>query len=273
MRAFVFDVDNTLTPPRRPLEPEMAAALIELPVAFHVAAGSDVALVREQLVDPLWAAGFRGTFDAFVCNGSDRYRFEIDDDIRPQVLRTFSLRKHLGKVGFQTLMDTLTRRLADPAFAIDAQAVAVIGGRIIDRGSMINLAPIGRPIKMTPAAYTNRDAFVAFDQRTGFRRRLLEQLHQDLAPLIRDRGLWITLGGQTSFDIVIAGNDKTFPLRTLADEGYDDLTYFGDALHEHGNDAAVLEFVREQEHQKMVRVRAVQVTDWRDTLQHLQRYL
>jgi len=43
--AVVFDVDNTLTPPRRPLEPEMAAALQHLSVPFFVCAGSDLRLI------------------------------------------------------------------------------------------------------------------------------------------------------------------------------------------------------------------------------------
>ncbi|MBI3784446.1 MAG: HAD-IIB family hydrolase [Deltaproteobacteria bacterium] len=269
LRAFVFDVDNTLTPPRRRLEPEMAEVLKNLPVTFHVAAGSDLALVQEQLVEPLQAAGYRGSFDAFVCNGSDRYRFELDGQTRLTSLRSFNLRNHLGASAFQTLMNTLENILNDPTFAIDAPGVRVFGEQIIDRGSMVNFAPIGRPKQMNPEAFANRDAFVVFDERTGYRHRILEHLRTALHGVIRDGGLRITFGGQTSFDIVIEGNDKTFPLRTLTEEGFTDLTYFGDALFEGGNDAAVLQFIAEHQEDQRLRVRAIQVAGWRDTLDQL----
>ena len=77
MRGIVFDIDNTLTPPRRPLEPEMADVLRALRVPFHLAAGSNLAMVEEQFLEPAYAYGIRRTLDAFVCNGSDRYRCDL----------------------------------------------------------------------------------------------------------------------------------------------------------------------------------------------------
>jgi phosphomannomutase len=269
VQAFIFDVDNTLTPPRRPLEPEMVAALKALKVPFHVAAGSHLPLVEEQLVEPLHQAGFHGRFDAFVCNGSDRYRFDLGAQVRCEALRTFSLRDHLGAAAFQSLMGHLAAALQHPTLAIDDPAVQVIGEQIVDRGSMINFAPIGRPLRMDANAYDNRDRFVAFDERSGYRQRARAHLQATLKPLCEAHGLRITLGGQTSFDLVIAGNDKTFPLRTLYAEGYVDLTYFGDALFEGGNDAAVLDFIGEHSADSRIKVRAIQVVDWRDTLEKM----
>jgi len=140
---------------------------------------------------------------------------------------------------------------------------------VLDRGSMINLAPIGRPAVMTPAAYQRREAFVQFDTQTQYRRRLLAHLRRELAGLHAAKSLQITLGGQTSFDVVVEGNDKRYPLRTLANEGYTDLVYFGDALYEGGNDAAVLEFIRALPAGGQVTVTAIQVTEWRDTMERL----
>ncbi len=267
MRALIFDVDNTLTPPRRPLPPEMAAALGALPLAFYIAAGSDLSIVEAQFVRPLHGAGFRGTFDAFVCNGSDRYRFELDDGIGCDTLRVFSLRDHLGAGEFAALVATLQDVIDEPRFRLPTP-LAVVGERIIDRGSMINLAPIGRPTRMTPEAYRARDAFVAFDERTGYRRRMLDAIRAALAPSIASGGLRVTFGGQTSFDIVVAENDKTYPLRQLLSEGYTQLTYFGDALFAGGNDAAVLEFVNAWPRPPAPIV-AVQVRSWQDTLARL----
>jgi hypothetical protein len=55
--------------------------------------------------------------------------------------------------------------------------------------------------------------------------------------------LQLTLGGQTSFDIVVRGRDKSFAVRSLLNEGMTRVTYVGDALFPGGNDAAVQDFV------------------------------
>jgi len=268
MKVLVFDVDNTLTPPRRTLRPEMAAALAALPYRFHVAAGSNLALVTEQLLTPLQAFGFRGTFDAFVCNGADRHRCRVGTAVSVEPLRHFDLAQHLGPADLGVLLRTLEVFLAAPDFTLPDR-IPIVGAQIIDRGSMINVAPIGRPERMDEAAFRSRQLFVAFDQATGFRRRMLEQLRAALAPIIERRHLRITLGGETSFDIVAAGNDKSYPLRTLLREGASSLTYFGDALFEGGNDAIVLEFIAS--HGSAAPVSAVSVAGWEDTLAHLLR--
>jgi hypothetical protein len=247
----------------------MADVLRALRLPFHLAAGSDLALVEEQFVRPAYGFGVHGTFDAFVCNGSDRYRCELGARYAVRPLRNFDLRAHLGAADYRRLLEVLRRTLAHPDFQLPDPTL-VLGERIVERGSMINLAPIGRPAVMTPAAYRSREAFVQFDTRTDYRRRLLAHLAEALADLCRRRCLRISLGGQTSFDIVVEGNDKRYPLRALLDEGYTDLLYMGDALYEGGNDAAVLEFIRGLPSGSPVTVRAVQVEGWRDTIERLQ---
>ncbi len=268
MRGIVFDIDNTLTPPRRPLQREMADALRALSVRFHVAAGSDLRLVEEQFLRPLYAFGVRATLDAFVCNGSDRYRCDLGATYSIRPLRTFSLCQHLGDADYRLLREVLQRALERDEFRLPDPAL-ILGEQVVDRGSMINLAPIGRPATMTAAAYANRDAFVRFDEQTRYRRRMLAHLTRELAGLREGKGLRITLGGQTSFDIVVEGNDKRYPLRTLLDEGYTDLVYVGDALFPDGNDAAVLDFIRGLPPRGQITVRAIQVDGWRDTMERL----
>lgn len=247
----------------------MAEALAALRVPFHVAAGSNLPLVTEQLLTPLHAFGFRGAFDAFVCNGADRYRCTFDDQVRIEALRTFDMRRYLGDADFEALLQVFHRALAMPEFQLPASSVAIIGERIEDRGSMINLSPIGRPLAMSPEAYRHRDAFVQFDEASGYRRRMLDYLYGELAGLRTEKGVRITLGGQTSFDVVIDGNDKRYPLRTLLQEGYTSLTYIGDALFEGGNDAAVLDLIRSWPTATPCPVTAVQVYTWQETLEYL----
>jgi len=93
---------------------------------------------------------------------------------------------------------------------------------------------------------------------------------RDLCAPWQEKGLRVALGGQTSFDIVVQDYDKRHPLRVLLDEGFVALTYFGDALHEGGNDAAVLEFIAQWPAGEPCPVTAVHVQGWEDTLARLQ---
>ncbi len=270
--VLVFDVDNTLTPPRKPLLPEMATALHRLAVPFHLAAGSDLPLVREQLLEPLLASGFRGELDAFVCNGADRYRCRLGRSLAIEPLFCFRLRDHLGPESLAELTSLLARLLDEPEFSLAGSGVTVRGPRIIDRGSMINLAPMGRPERLDAQDHANRAAFVAFDRRTAYRERLLARLREETRPWQERFGLRVTLGGQTSFDLVIQGHDKSFPLRALLAEGASEVWYFGDALHPLGNDSAVLDWIEQWNGDRPCPVRAVPVAGWEDTLRAIEPF-
>lgn len=244
-RALVFDIDNTLTPPRKPLEKTMAEVLTALPVTFTLAAGSDLDIVRGQFFEPLAGFGFRGSFDAFLCNGATHYRFESDGSAKVSLVDEFRFREHLGESAYDRLMRMLQGVLDEPAFRLPA-TVPVVGERIIDRSSMVNFAPAGRPrgANLSEAARESREAFVAFDTATRFRAKLLDHLKQRFSEFT-GLDLVVTLGGQTSFDIVVKGHDKSAAVRHLIRSGVGDITYFGDALFEGGNDGAVLDLIRE----------------------------
>jgi phosphomannomutase len=268
-RALVFDIDNTLTPPRRPLTAEMAAALRSLTHPFHVAAGSDFPLVKEQFLDPLFSFGFRGQLDAFLCNGSTRYRCRFGSTLGIELLRDFSFSEHLGAAAFGHVIDLVNDILDREEFALPS-GVSVIGNRIIDRRSMINVVPIGRSTGLPSAVeYRNRALFVEHDLRSGFRQRMLICLRRELSDLARSKALIITLGGQTSFDLVIEGNDKSYAVSTLLAEGYGELLYVGDALTPDGNDGAILSFIASWNGHGPCPVRAIPVANWQETMQRL----
>lgn len=241
--AIVFDIDNTLTPPREALDRDMAQRLADLGPPFALAAGSDLALLMSQFFEPLHAYGYRGEFDAFVCNGASRYRCRCGDQLSVTPVDEFSLVNHLGASRFAVLLGLLEALLESPAFALPA-GLPVVGPRIIDREAMINIAPSGRQRGALSAdARASRDAFVAFDVRSGYRERLLPVLRAELDRALPGNDLLLTLGGQTSFDLVVRGRDKSFAVRTLLSEGASRVTYVGDALFPGGNDAAVSDFV------------------------------
>jgi hypothetical protein len=242
-RAVVFDVDNTLTKAREALDADMARRLGALARPFALAAGSDRELLMSQFFQPRHAHGFRGRFDAFLCNGALRYRCCCEDELEVTLVEEFSLRSHLGDWAFGALQQLLGELLEDRRFLLPAE-VSVVGERIVDRRGMINLAPSGRERgALSAAGRKSRDEFVSFDARTGYRTRLLPVIRQALDQVLPGNDLQLSLGGQTSFDLVVRGRDKSFAVRSLLDEGMQHVTYVGDALFPGGNDAAVVDFV------------------------------
>ncbi|MEY4547160.1 MAG: hypothetical protein RL685_3355 [Pseudomonadota bacterium] len=243
-RALVFDIDNTLTKAREALELAMAQRLAALARPFALAAGSDRELLMSQFFQPLHALGFRGQFDAFLCNGALRYRCLCGDELELTLVDEFSMRNHLGDAGFRTLLALLERLLGDARFALPS-SVSIVGDRIVDRRGALNLAPSGRERgALSPAGRQSRDQFVAFDGHSGYRTRLLPVLRQELDAALPGNDLQLSLGGQTSFDLVVRGRDKSFAVRTLLEEGMQHVTYVGDALFPGGNDAAVSDYVQ-----------------------------
>src|SRR6187401_357215 len=137
--ALVFDIDNTLTPPREALDREMAARLGALEPPFALAAGSDLALLMSQFFEPLHAYGYRGEFDAFICNGASRYRCRSGADLSVTPVDEFSMAAHLGPARYATLCSLLDGLWQNPHFALP-DSVPIVGPRIIDRQAMFNIA-------------------------------------------------------------------------------------------------------------------------------------
>jgi phosphomannomutase len=263
--ALLLDIDGTLTPARQDLEREMAEALCRLAVPFHVAAGSDLPLVRHQFLEPLLAFGFRGAFEGFVSNGAARYRCDFSEGLRVAPISAFEIREHLGD-DYGLLVTTLEEILDDPAFALPADQI-IAGERIIDRGGMVNFAPAGRPKgRLDDRDRRSREQFVAFDRATGLRLRIKTALEERLSRLVAEKGLHIMLGGQTSFDIVVRGKDKTNAVTTLLDEGVEHIVFLGDALHPGGNDSVIREWVEAWSGPGACPLTAIEVTDPADTL-------
>lgn len=264
--AILMDIDGTLTPPRRALLPEMAEALKALTVPFHVAAGSDMVLVEPQLLKPLWDFGCRKDFDAFVSNGATQYRCPYSEGYFLRKVSEFDFAHHLGEAASALLMDTLEEVLSSDTFSLPSN-VKVIGDRITHRGSMVNFSPIGRPKgDLNDEARRNRAEFARFDQGTGYRRRILAFLNQRLEQVIAAKKLRILLGGETSFDIVIDGKDKTNAVRYLLRQGCRQVVFLGDALFEGGNDSVITDFIRRWEGPGPCPLTAIQVEGWEHTM-------
>lgn len=80
------------------------------------------------------------------------------------------------------------------------------------------------------------------------------------------------LGGQTSFDIVVRGQDKTNAVRCLLAEGVRRIYFLGDALHPGGNDSVIREYVEAWSEPGPCPVVAIEVNDWRDTIHTFEKH-
>jgi HAD superfamily hydrolase (TIGR01484 family) len=266
--ALLLDIDNTLTPPRQQLTQEMAEILKRLSVPFHVAAGSHIELLEDQFFKPLYRFGFRDRFDAFVSNGAVHYHCDYSDGMSIRLLSQFNIRDYLGESDYALLMDVLTKTLQRPEFQI-GPPLKVLGERIADRGSMINLCPIGRVVEETSESLDNRIEFIGFDLAQNYRQRVIDHLKRELSSLINDKRLTITLGGQTSFDVGVAKQDKASAVRTLLHNGIKRVVFIGDALFEGGNDAPIREFVENWHSTEPCPLETIQVNSWKDTVEKL----
>jgi len=269
--AALFDIDNTLTPPRQPITESMVKILDRLCVPFHVAAGSHLPLLMQQFFEPLYQFGYRKRFDAFLSNGAIHYRCDFAANMLIEVISSFNIRKHLGESNYKFLIETLKRTQTLPEFHL-SPPIKVLGETIVFRDSMVNFAPIGRVQQEDTEVQLNRKNFVKFDQSKGYRQRIMEHLNNELSHLIEHNDLKITLGGQTSFDIGILGKDKTNAVTTLFNLGFERIVFFGDALFEGGNDAAIREFAEARPSTSTQFIETVQVDSYKETIEKLYEF-
>lgn len=273
--ALVFDIDNTLTPPREPINQEMTDILSRLNIPFFVAAGTHYPLLEDQFFKPLYDCGFRGQFEAYVSNGAVRFRCNYSDSISVELISEFKMKECLGENDFNFLAKSLEEVLELEEFKLPSE-IKIFDARAADRGSMFNLCPIGRMLdknndNANKEYFASREKFAQFDRMSGYRKKVIEHLNHKLSALVKNKGLKIMLGGQTSFDIGIKGEDKTKPIRTLLDDGFERVIFIGDALFEGGNDAVINEFIESWPPESKCPVESIQINSWRETLAILQK--
>ena len=233
MSAIVlFDMDGTLTEPRKPAEREMSYALYGLAKIANIGivTGSGIEYVLEQCSifwdKPECFIGEKITI--MPCNGTMVYKWY---DNKWNLTFSKSIRDYLGQKDFQKLMKLLIWFQGD---SLDkwGDRFPLTGHHISHRSSLINFCPIGRN-----ATHEDREKFVEFDKKRKYREIQLESLKK----VLRVNGLSnlsVTLGGSTSFDIYPIGWDKTFSLRHHT--GFRQW-FVGDRCEKDGNDRTIYE--------------------------------
>ncbi|KAF7370849.1 Eukaryotic phosphomannomutase [Mycena sanguinolenta] len=95
------------------------------------------------------------------------------------------------------------------------------------RSGMINVSPLGRN-----ATIAERNQFEAYDKQHNVRAKFIEVLKEKFP----DYGLTYSIGGKISFDVFPHGWDKTYCLKHVADEEFEEIHFVGDKTQPGGND-------------------------------------
>mmetsp|Transcript_4073 Transcript_4073/g.11505 ORF Transcript_4073/g.11505 Transcript_4073/m.11505 type:complete len:253 (+) Transcript_4073:158-916(+) len=228
----LFDVDGTLTVPRKKADQEMLDFIAELKekVNVGIVGGSDLVKIKEQLGED--------------CVNLFDYTFSENGLLAmkgSEVIAQQSFKAHIGEENLKSLLNFLLHYIAD----LD---IPIKRGTFVEfRNGMLNVSPIGRN-----CSQEERDEFEKFDLEAGVRKKFVSVLEEKFGHL----NLKFSIGGQISFDVFPTGWDKTYCLQ-FVDKEFPEIHFFGDKTYEGGNDYEIYTSERTVGHS---------VTSWQETI-------
>ncbi|KAM2157166.1 hypothetical protein ACFX1R_042769 [Malus domestica] len=222
----LFDVDDTLTAPRKVVTPEMSECMRELRkvVTVGIVGGSDLTKITEQL-------GKTGVY-FFLVDIIDDYDYVFTENglvahKDRTLIGTQSLKTYLGEDKLKEFINFTLHYIAD----LD---IPIKRGTFIEfRSGMLNVSPIGRN-----CSQEERDEFERYNKVQNIRPKMVSVLREKFGHL----NLTFSIGGQISFDVFPQGWDKTYCLRYLDD--FQEIHFFGDKTYKGGNDHEIYESER-----------------------------
>ena len=228
---ILFDVDGTLTDPRKLVKENMLEAIKKLKninnLDIAIVGGSNLDKQKEQLGDHNLKL-----FDyVFSENGLVSL---INNNGNLSNFHSNNFQEYLGKQNYENLINyclEILRELHPPVKT---------GTFIESRTGMINVSPVGRNCNQK-----QREQFFESDKIFKYRENLINFLKNKWRNLqyYSDNevpNLSFSIGGQISVDIFPEGWDKTYCLQFIK-EKYDRILFFGDKTSEGGNDYEIYE--------------------------------
>ena len=234
--VVLFDMDGTLTPPRKPIS---SSVVLELSVLssqakIGIVSGSPYSYLRQQLSD-LWGPNgiSKDNIILMPCNGTQVYSYdesskdfvrEYYTDFKNHFAERFGSKAH-GKDAYTCLVKDVLELQLD---FLEDYAISDVSGNFLSyRGSLVNWSMIGRD-----ADEDLRNQFRMLDDDLDIRNKLRNSLRVrlDTSGL---GAIECVLGGSTSIDIYPEGWDKTHCLQHV--EGAE-VWFWGDRCELGGND-------------------------------------
>ena len=213
-KVYIFDVDGTLTPSRRPMtnDFEMFFSRWAKENSFYLVSGSDLNKIQEQVPEYILelAEGI------FTCGGNKFYT-EGPTQQWPRDWRLIYENKFKPS---DALLKYLEDTLDDSDYPVKA------GQHIEDRGSMLNFSMVGRKCSLQ-----ERKDYFEYDKLTGERQEIAKYIRQNW------QDLDAVIGGEISIDIYPKGNDKSQVLEHIEkNHPTGEIIFIGDRIEGGGND-------------------------------------
>lgn len=220
-KLILFDVDGTITPPRKHISKDMLDLLnkVSKMVDLGFVGGSNL----DKQIEQIGIENFKLFKWRFSENGLESYCDNI-------LITKESFVKAIGEEHFKTLINICLYSLS----ILDCPVKR--GSFIEHRNGMINVSPIGRS-----CSQKERDDFEKFDLTSNTRQKMIQQIQELWNEYITFNNLndvvelQFSIGGQISVDIFPKGWDKTYCLQFVEDK-YDEIHFFGDKTEKNGND-------------------------------------
>ena len=232
----LFDMDGTLTEPRRSMQQNMLNKLIELSsyADVGIVTGSDMNYVKQQCKSMLTMSDIFGSkLKIFPCNGTKYYKFDSNTK-QYTLVSSVNMLQEINQIKYNKLI----------CFMLSAQKnimtefgthLQFTGTFFQYRGSMLNWCPIGRE-----ANDRQRQIWVTCDEINKVREYWINELKNVIINYELD--LTVALGGSTSFDIYPNGWDKTYVMKHL--NKYENVMFVGDKCQDGGNDKALYDLLK-----------------------------
>ena len=222
---YIFDVDGTLTPSRKKIDPDFLIFFNSFALAneVYLVTGSDRDKTIEQITHLLYCNCKR----VYKCAGNDVYEGDVSV-YRNDWTLPLEAREHLNEELLQSTFPVRT------------------GIHIEERPGCVNFSIVGRG-----ANQTERLVYSDWDEIKGERRAIAERFNKKFPEL------HAFVGGVTGVDISDKGSDKSQIIRDFQDGG---VVFYGDRMEEQGNDKPLADAILNN---KLGEV--VSVTGWKDT--------
>lgn len=224
MTVYVFDMDGTLTRPRKPMDDDFAAAFTPwlLKNQAFIATGSDLKKVYEQLPESVMHA-----FTGICCSmgnilwSKGEYVYKRDFTPEPELL---------------TDLEEYRRQTAYP--------YTLYPNYIEKRTGALNFSVLGRN-----CPYEERERYNAWDKEAGERKGIAAALS------VKYPKYEFSLGGSISIDIVVKGHGKEQIALDLREKyPHEHIMFFGDRTLPGGNDYALAAALLKLEDTEVVQV-------------------
>ncbi len=249
-KIVLFDMDGTLTKPRKKINSNTIHSLRKLSQDFDIGivTGSDLEYINQQLDLMFDVGGINlNKIHLFPCNGTKYYKWK---NTNFKKIYEADMIKEIGEDNYRYIVQALFSY----QILISAKYKLPYTGTFFHyRGSMLNWCPIGRQ-----AGDVERNAWIEVDEENKIRESYIKIISEMIDK--KSLNISVSLGGSTSFDIFPCGWDKTYVTNHL--DNYEKIYFIGDRCTPGGNDYELYELLKDGDFSQ-----SFSVTDPNDTVE------